>query len=463
MAKTPARAVIEAPESAWESDVRKSPNGELSAVRDALPTLVEDPWFEEVIEDAPDSFVQSVRGWLGRYELLSPIGAGGTWLARQHGERGFTKLASIITMPARFEEAHSCAELLAEDARAAAGLRHPNMCGILELGGQGSTVYLVSEWVTGVSLDELLRPEDGVAIPLPYAFAAHVVAEACAGLHAAHELRGDEGRNLGVVHRHVSLRTLLVTAGGDVKVSELGTARAWARHEELQAAERTRAYPSSVRLASIAPEVVAGGHFDRRSDVFSLGAMLYEATTGIAPFASVEDYQSMDALLRGKYAKPSALMPGFPAELEVIIARALERDPVRRYATADAMRAALQAWIASVAVRVTTEYVSDFVRHRAGAALAAKREFVRDVTAGPQASGVRPSANATRSGTVLRAPSPEVVETSDPSIVLIEETRRRERTERPRAGTRHHLARQGGTARSSSDARSARRCPAPGE
>lgn len=423
-------------------------------MRDAAPTLVEDPWFEEVDPDSVEvvidetapapvsqSSAQSAAGWLGRYEMLCPVSSSatesaGTWLARQHGERGFAKLVSLLTLPWGRNDTSTCADVT-DDARAAYGLRHPNACEILELGEESGVLFLATEWVHGVSMADLVRADNAAPIAMPFDIAAYVVAEACAGLHAAHEHTDDDGRPLGIVHRDVSLKHVLVTATGHVKVAGIGTARALARLEELDEVERTRAYPSGCKLASIAPEVVAGGAFDRRSDVFSLGAMLYEATTGVAPFGNGFDCESMDALLRAVYVMPSTVVPGFPAELSAIIGRALERDPVRRYATAGAMRDALVAWLASVDGRVTSGRVAELVKERAGVVLSARQDFVRELTAGLHASGVRiiapPSSHSAPPASAPPASLPPMsyataaTDLSDVSFRLLHEAHRRER------------------------------------
>jgi serine/threonine-protein kinase len=366
-------------------------------IRDAAPTLVDEPWFddlnapedEESTMDAPQSLAP--RSWLGRYELLmaAKLGVRGTWLARQYSERGFTKLVALVAIPGGSTLHASCGEIMSDDARAAASLHHPNVCELLELGEHGSTVYVATEWVHGVSLAEIVRPEGRSPQPIAYAVAAHVVARAADGLHAAHEIGADDDRAGAVVHRHLTLHNVLISAIGHVKVAGVGTARAASQLEASETCEHTRAYPSTGRLASMAPEVVAGGAFDRRSDVFSLGAVLYEATTGRAPFAAPNERASMDALLRGEYPRPSAFIADYPAELEAIIVRALERDPLRRFPTADAMRVTLDQWLVQSRTHVDMTHVMNLAYERAGGLLGSRGNVVREFASGAAGSGVR--------------------------------------------------------------------------
>src|SRR5262249_10120606 len=158
--------------------------------------------------------------------------------------------------------------------------------------------------------------------------AARICADACAGLHAAHNLQDDFGQPLNVVHRDVSPHNVLVSIDGTVKVADFGVAKAYGQMHSATVAGQIKG-----KVSYMAPEQITGGVIDRRSDVYSIGCVLYEATTGTQPYRGDNDPQIMQAVLRGEYVPPSRLVKGYPPPLEQILRRALAMDPVERFAT----------------------------------------------------------------------------------------------------------------------------------
>ncbi len=191
---------------------------------------------------------------------------------------------------------------------------------------------------------------------------------------------------------------------GHVRVTGLGMVRALSRLEEQQA-ESTRAYPKSAGIGYLAPEAISGGGVDRRTDVFSLGAMLYELTTGVSPFTCGNDFQAVEALLSGSYARPSEVVPGFAPELEAIIARALDREPLKRFPTTEAMRAALELWLIHSGLKTSPAQLAEIVNSRCGEFMASRRAALTVQSDEVYASGVRrlvPLAEAPASPAVVR-------------------------------------------------------------
>ncbi len=161
---------------------------------------------------APWSPESRLRGGahLGRYELLVPVGSGGmacVWAARLSGQHGFSKLVAVKTILPHLSYQAELRAMLYDEARVAAYAQHPNICNVLDVGEDGGVTYLVLEWVEGDSVSRLLRAGGG---PIDCGAAARIVSDACAGLHAAHEIVDEAGRSLGVVHRDVSPHNLLV-------------------------------------------------------------------------------------------------------------------------------------------------------------------------------------------------------------------------------------------------------------
>ncbi|MDB4945614.1 MAG: serine/threonine protein kinase [Labilithrix sp.] len=335
---------------------------------------------EELIEEPsefPDSLGALQPGMrLGRYELLVPIARGGmarVWAARLHGQRGFQKLVAIKVILPHLAQEPEFERMFLDEARIASGVHHPNVCEIYELGEEQRTLYLVMEWVSGDSFSRVLRASGRTEAVDPRVV-ARIVADACAGLHAAHELTDDDGRPMGVVHRDLSPHNILLTADGTAKVCDFGVAKALGQLHEATSAGQLKG-----KIAYMAPEQITGSDVDRRSDVFSMGCVLYEATTGVRPFRGEGDHQVMHAVLKGEVAPPTTLVRGYPMELERIVMRALAPKPLLRFPTAERMRFALEELLARGAL-VTQANVAQMVKSRIGEGIERRRERIRQAS-----------------------------------------------------------------------------------
>ena len=326
---------------------------------------------------------------LGPYDLLAPIGVGGmarVWAARVRGTKDVVALKMLRPELAENVEFR---KMFFDEARIASRVRHPNVCSTFEMGEQDGVLYLAMEWLDGPSLMRVLRPGDEETtdcdrIPVRPRIAARIVADACAGLHAAHELIGDDGRPLGVVHRDVSPHNILITSEGVVRVTDFGVAKA------LGKSHMTMAGQLKGKLAYMAPEQLIGGTVDRRADVFALGCLLYEITTGQRPFQGEHDPQVMTAIVLGRYEPPAAVMLNYPHELSIIVMRALANDPAGRYPSAEHMRQALEAYLRSTGPSVGPPQVVALIQERCGDELVQRANALRDDAAAPP--GTRRSA-----------------------------------------------------------------------
>lgn len=215
-----------------------------------------------------------------------------------------------------------------KEARIGRTLEHPNIARMIESGLHEGSPYMVVEHVHGVDLRRLLKQAviDNGALPLGVALGIGIaVAEA---LHYAHE-------HAEVVHRDVDPTNVLIAYDGSVKLVDFGIARTMA------STHTTRASWIKGKAGYMAPEQCLGEHLDRRTDVFALGILLYEMTTGYRLFHGATDYETTSAILTGEYTPPGDVVDDYPPQLEAMIARALEHDPDRRWATAEALGAAL--------------------------------------------------------------------------------------------------------------------------
>ena len=299
------------------------------------------------------------------------------WAARQHGTRGFQKLVAIKTILPHLADEPEFERMFLDEARIASGVHHPNVCEIYELGEERRTLYLAMEWVNGDSFSRALRIS-GKIDPCDYGIAARVLADACAGAHAAHELEDDDGRKQNVVHRDLSPHNILINNDGFTKVCDFGVAKAL-----NQLHEHTQAGQLKGKIAYMAPEQVTGDPVDRRSDVFALGCVLFEATTGVRPFRGEGDHNVMQAIVNGELEPPSRYVRNYPRELERIVMRALGNVPNQRFASAELMRFALEEFLTKGPL-VTQSHVATFVRSRLGDMLDRRRERIKQASADAQ-------------------------------------------------------------------------------
>jgi serine/threonine-protein kinase len=349
---------------------------------------------------------------LGRYEVLLGIAQGGmarVWAARQQGHRGFTKVVAIKTILPTLTSDPSFEAMFLDEARVAASVHHPNVCQIFDLGEDGGALYLAMEWVNGESVARILKPPvkgdaKREAQRLNARIAARIVADAAAGLHAAHELTDETGQRLDVVHRDVSPQNILVTLSGNVKVTDFGVAKALGSSHEATAAGQIKG-----KAAYMSPEQAGAGKVDRRSDIFALGIVLYEITTGKRPFQGENQIATLKLLLEGRFDPPGSIVPGYPRELEAIVMRALAMDPVQRFPTADRMRIALEEWLARSGPVVTETQVGALVRERVGEIVEERQSRIRErmkaATFDPRASQPTFTAPSEGSSSKISAPS----------------------------------------------------------
>jgi len=277
---------------------------------------------------------------VGRYRLLAPIASGGmaqVWAARPEGGFGFARTIALKLIRHEYAADEEYVRMFIDEATVAAAIQHPNVCETYELGREEGVLFMALEWVAGDSLAGVLHRADGME-PLSYRMAARIVADACAGLHAAHDATDADGHLLNVVHRDVSPPNILLSLHGQVKVSDFGIAKA-----RYQLHSKTKTGEIKGKFSYIAPEQIGGKQVDRRADIFALGCVLYVATLGLRPFGSGP--RAMGKILTGEYKKPSSLVENYPPELEAVVHKCLQRYPDQRYASADDMRDDLERWL----------------------------------------------------------------------------------------------------------------------
>jgi eukaryotic-like serine/threonine-protein kinase len=326
--------------------------GEHAVARtDPSPPLSNHDWTSAHLTFEPGAKV-------GRYRLLAPIACGGmaqVWAARPEVS-GFARTIALKLIRHEYATDPEYVRMFLDEATVAAAVQHPNVCETYELGCEDGVLFLALEWVAGDSLAGVLHRSDGMA-PLSYCMAARVIADACAGLHAAHEATDIDGNPLNVVHRDVSPPNILLSLHGHVKMSDFGIAKA-----RYQLHSKTKTGEIKGKFSYIAPEQIGGQQVDRRADVFAMGCVLYVATLALRPFGSGP--RAMGKILTGIYKKPSSLVENYPPELEAVIDKCLQRYPEQRYATADEMRLDLERWLLKSGDIVSPKDIAQLVKAR---------------------------------------------------------------------------------------------------
>jgi eukaryotic-like serine/threonine-protein kinase len=313
---------------------------------------------------------------LGRYEFLVPIAEGGmasVWAARLKGSRGFSKTVAIKTMLPSVSDDPQFEQMFLDEAQIASRIRHPNVVEILDLGEQEEVLYLVMEWVDGEPLSSLRRAA-AKSGGIPRAIALRVVADACAGLHAAHELKDDSGNPVGLVHRDISPQNLLITFGGAVKIVDFGVAKAAGRSTGQTVAGQVKGKPPYM-----SPEQALGEVVDRRTDVFALGIILYQLTTGKHPFRGESDLVTLQNIVSDKpIVAPRAYDRQYPRELELVVMKALDRRRDKRFQTCADFEAAIEEVFTKSVARCRVEEVAKFMQDMLGQRGEARRKALAD-------------------------------------------------------------------------------------
>ncbi len=320
---------------------------------------------------------------VGRYEVLGHLATGGMaeiLLARISGAGDFNRAVVIKRILPQFAQRPSFVAMFLDEARTIAKIRHPNVVQVHELGEEEGGLFLVLEYVAGENLSSVLKRSVAADDRLEPALAAWIVAEACAGLHAAHELVTEDGKSQNLVHRDVSPQNLFVAYDGHVKLLDFGVAITEERLAQTEAGD------VKGKFEYMSPEHARGEALDRRSDIFAMGVVLYELGTGRRLFKRTSPARTLSAICGEPIIPPSRLAEGFPPALETVCMRALAKKPEDRYATAATMRLALLEAARDFASPV--EALADRMQRWFPERIAEKEELLRRVRAGDEVSYV---------------------------------------------------------------------------
>jgi serine/threonine-protein kinase len=299
----------------------------------------------------------------GKYVLVKRLAVGGmaeVSLARLEGTAGFNKLVVIKQVLPGFAEMQSFVEMFLDEGRLAARLSHPNIAQTFELGVESGRHYIAMEYVPGETLFGVLKRCRETEQRLSMGNMLRVLMQLLEALDYAHELTDDQGAPLKLVHRDVTPSNIMVTRQGGIKLLDFGIARAATQvhHTEVGSVKGKGGYMS--------PEQCRGSNIDHRTDIYSVGAVLYFMATGQRPFdhlpPGTDLLGQMQAAMEGAFHKPHELMPDIHGELERIILKAMALRQEDRYATAGAMLKDLERFSAQVQAFPSARDLGDFVK-----------------------------------------------------------------------------------------------------
>jgi len=309
----------------------------------------------------------------GKYRLLYRLAHGGmasVYLGQFTGTDGFRKLVALKIIHEHLSEHRNFIEMFIDEAQLVSRISHPNVVQVYELGSVNGLHYMAMEYVHGESLSWLLRRTD---VPVPVC--ARVISDAASGLHASHELLSHEQQPLQVVHRDVSPNNILVAYDGAVKLIDFGVAKAEGSGHVSKAGSLKGKY------AYMSPEQLRFEPLDRRSDVFSLGVVLFEATTRRRLFVGESERDTIRHVLDRPIPCPDTLREDYPAQLTAIVLKALARDRDERYQTADALHEALEHFIISGGKPVLSRDVARLMHSTSAERIAEKARLKREAQA----------------------------------------------------------------------------------
>lgn len=342
-----------------------------------------------------------------RYSVIRHLATGGMaeiFLAQQRGAGGFAKKVVVKRVRPEQVDNEDFVKMFLDEARIGALLNHRNVVQVFDFGEDEGTYFLAMEYLLGLDLSQLRKDATDQKKWLPVPVVASAIADACAGLHHAHTATDDAGQPLNLVHRDVSPSNLFVTFDGTIKVLDFGIAKADGRALE------TKTGVLKGKYFYMSPEQIRGEPLSGQSDVFALGACLYELLTCVRPFGRDGELAVIRAILQDEIVPPKAHRPDIPDALNAVVLRALARDTSQRFRDAAEMRDAIFDAMGPLS---TSDLLRDYLVSLYGAAeIEARRQ--RDqtnssTTTGQEALGaplpVGPDAETVSSRSLPAAPA----------------------------------------------------------
>jgi len=317
---------------------------------------------------------------------------GEIFLARLEGAAGFEKLYVVKRILPHLADDARFRQMLISEAQIAAKMAHANICQVFELGETAGQLYIAMEYLEGVTLLPLLRRASKQQVHLDFGFIAAVATQTCDALHYAHELKDRDGETLGLVHRDVTPSNIFLTESGVAKVLDFGIAKA------RGASAKTEDGAVKGKYAYMAPEQLRGGAIDRRVDLFALGVVMYEMVALRRLFQRKTDYLTFRAVMEQPIPDIRRYRPDIPDALANVLARALDREPSKRFDSARQLGSAMLDALNAAGLRPWTQGdIGDFV----------KSNFADEI--GKRSQQVKTAVSRTQPGAISRSTMPLIV------------------------------------------------------
>ena len=321
----------------------------------------------------------------GQYELMELIATGGmaeVYKARMRGVEGFQKIVAIKRILPHLTDNDEFVTMFIDEAKLAAQLQQPNIIHIYDLGKIDRSYYIAMEYIDGKDLRSIMRTLDEKQARLPLGLALFITSRLAAALDYAHRKKDLQGKAMVLVHRDVSPQNVLISYDGDVKLCDFGIAKAASK------ASHTRAGALKGKLQYMSPEQAWGKDLDHRSDIFSLGLVLYEMLTGRRGFAGDSELSILEQVRSPQLLAPRDIDPAIPPEVERVVLKALKENRDERYQTAAEMLGDLEGILQSLRPSPGASELGSFLSDLVG------RERPAPVTPRPAATSARPAAPA---------------------------------------------------------------------
>ena len=303
----------------------------------------------------------------GRYVLTQRIGEGGmaeVYLASVRVAEGLTKQVVIKKIRKEFADQPEFTRMFVDEAKIALSLNHANLVQVFDFGQVHGAFYLAMELVEGIDIMRLFHAIRSAGDRFPPLIAAYLGHQTAAGLAYAHRKTDDHGHPIGIVHRDVSPHNIMVSYEGQVKILDFGIARTRDRARSVSTSSpRPGGHEETIKgkVAYMSPEQAQGRAVDQRSDVYSLGVVLYELLSNRLLFRTKDRMVALDLVRKKPIVPIRSVTPRLPEALAEIIDRALQRDPTKRYATARAVQSDLRDYLHRADPVVDDEVLANFV------------------------------------------------------------------------------------------------------
>jgi serine/threonine protein kinase len=295
----------------------------------------------------------------GKYYLLELISVGGMaeiYKAKAFGVEGFERLLAVKKILSSIAEDESFIEMFVDEAKIAGQLNHPNIAQIFDLGKVDDSYYIALEYISGEDLKTIFERARRIGAEVDIPQICYIVMKVCEGLEYAHNKKDSQGNPLNIVHRDISPQNILLSYEGEVKIIDFGIAKAQGKTSQTQVGVLKG------KFSYMSPEQVRGLHVDHRSDIFSLGIVLYEMLTLERLFLGESDFDTLEKIRKVEMSPPSLYNPNIPDELEEIVLKALAQDPDDRFQSTGAFAEALERFMRNQDYYYKNTDLADFMK-----------------------------------------------------------------------------------------------------